>query len=242
MRPRAHPYAFRHSNVYLDGRAVAEYGCCLAACARSSPWCVGGWGTLLRAPPPSTPPLPPRCVRGMCPRPHTHAVHDSPMVCTAGRGLDRGTASQHVPAPALGVCGWGVCSPATNHPTHAPPAVCAYHASSAPSARCPPLSYVCRLRGEAEAGVLPANMCPFQPWVCVGTLLRAPLPSTPPLPPRMSKCVRGMCPWPHPHAVRHSPVYVDGRAGAGQGCCLPTCAHSSPGCVGGWGLWCGHQN
>jgi hypothetical protein len=190
-------------------------------------------GTLLRT---HQPMFPPWRVRGMCPWPHTHAVRHSLMCidcgARAGKGCYLPTCARSSPG-----CVWVgslLRSHQPPHPTLAPTAVCACHASSAPSARCPPLSYVCRLRGEAEAGVLPGNMRPFQPWVCLGTLLRAPLPSTPPLPPIMSKYVRGMCPWPHPHAVRHSPVYVDGRVGAGQGCYLPTCARSSPGCVGGW--------
>jgi len=63
----------------------------------------------------------------------------------------------------------------------------------------------------------------------VGTSLQAPPPATPPtLPPW---CVRGTRPRPHPHAFRHSPMYRDCGARARQGCCVPACAHCSPGCV-----------
>jgi hypothetical protein len=124
---------------------------------------------------------------------------------------------------------------AADTPTHVPTMACAWNVSLAPHARCPPLPHVYRLRGEGGKGVLPPNMCPLQPWVCVGGESAPQPPTTPPtLPPRY---VLTMRPRRHPHAVRHSHMYVDCGARPKQGCCPPTCARSSPGCV--WVLCCG---
>ena len=120
-------------------------------------------------------------------------------------------------------------------PTHVPTMACAWNLSPAPHACCPPLSHVHRLRCEGGKGVLPPNMCPLQPWVCVGGESAPQPPTTPPtLPPRYVPTMR---PRRHPHAIRHSHMYVDCGARPKQGCCPPTCARSSPGCV--WGLCCG---
>ena len=130
---------------------------------------------------------------------------------------------------------WVGADTAADTPTHVPTMACAWNVSLAPHARCPPLPHVYRLQGEGGKGVLPPNMCPLQPWVCVGGESAPQPPTTPPtLPPQY---VPTMCPRPHPHAVRHSHLYVDCGARPKQGCCPPTCARSSPGCV--WGLCCG---
>ena len=141
-----------------------------------------------------------------------------------------------MPTTALGVC---VCGGASaphwlGVPSHQVPTVVhAYHASPAPHACFPPLSYVYRLRGVGGIGVLPASMCPLLPWVCGRGLCCGhhnqphTLPTLPPL------CAPAMRPRPRTHAFCHSPMYVDCGARAGKGCCLPTCAHYCPGCVGG---------
>ena len=110
----------------------------------------------------------PWCVRGMCPRPHLHAVRDSHVHvdhgARAGQGCCLPTCARSSPGCVGGDYALGV--PASHTPTHVPTVVCACDASPAPPARCPPLSYVYRLRGEGGKGVLPTNMWPLLPWVC----------------------------------------------------------------------------
>ena len=152
-----------------------------------------------------------------------------------GRGRRRGAARQHVPVPALGVCGDSAAGAPTLHP--ATPAknvkMCAWHVSLAPPARCPPLSCVCRWQGGGWAGVLPDNMCPLQPWVCgwVGSPVRAPELATHE-PMFLPWFVPAMRPWSQAHAVRKSTMCRDCGARAGQGCYLPAWPQYSLGCVG----------
>jgi hypothetical protein len=121
---------------------------------------------------------------GLCTgRPNQPPTHDSTELCAwhvsptpsarcppflyAFRLRGGGTASQHVPTPALGCVGRSrLCCGRLNRPDSTE--LCAWHVSSTPCARCPPLLYVCRLRGCGQTGALPPNMCPIQPWMCVG--------------------------------------------------------------------------
>jgi hypothetical protein len=89
-RPRPHPHAVRDSSVYVDCRARAGQGCCTPTCDHSSPGCVGGWGLRRASQPPHSPTTPPRCVPGMRPRPHPHAVRDSPMYADCGARAGKG--------------------------------------------------------------------------------------------------------------------------------------------------------
>ncbi len=138
-----------------------------------------------------------------------------------------------MPTTALG--GWRLCCgpQSATHPTHAPTVVRPCHASPTPHACCPPLSYVCRLRGKGGKGVPPPNLCPLLPWVGVfvverllPTGLESPATKFPPW------CMPAMRPRPQPHAVHHSPICIDCGAPVEQGCYLPACAHFGPGCVG----------
>jgi hypothetical protein len=132
-------------------------------------------------------------------------------------------------APALGV--WvGRTQLRAPHLTLLPPKVCVCNVLPSPPARCPGLFYVCRPRGKGVTGVLPPNMCSLQPWVCGWVGLSCGRPTPPRSHPRYARI---MCPRPNLHAVRDSPMYLDHGTRAGQGCCLPTCAPFSPGCVGG---------
>jgi hypothetical protein len=76
--------------VYVDCRARAGQGCCTPTCDHSSPGCVGGWGLRRASQPPHSPTTPPRCVPGMRPRPHPHAVRDSPMYADCGARAGKG--------------------------------------------------------------------------------------------------------------------------------------------------------
>jgi hypothetical protein len=71
---------------------------------------------------------------------------------------------------------------------------------------CAVVFYVCRSWGGGGTGVLPPNMCSLQPWVCGWVGLSCGLPTPPCSHPRYA---RVMCPRPHLHAVRDSPMYVD---------------------------------
>jgi hypothetical protein len=115
-----------------------------------------------------TPP-PHRCVDLPCVPDPTRTLSSTPQsMDTVGRGRSRGAARQYVAVPALGVLvgGESTPQPPTTLRTHAPTVMCDHHASPAPYACCPPLSYVFRLRGEGGKGVLPTNMWPLLPWVC----------------------------------------------------------------------------
>ena len=89
-RPRPHPHAVRDSPMHVYCGARAGQGRCIPACDHSSPGCVGGWGLRRASQPPHSPTTPPRCVPGMRPRPHPHAVRDSPMYADCGARAGKG--------------------------------------------------------------------------------------------------------------------------------------------------------
>jgi hypothetical protein len=140
-------------------------------------------GTLLRAPQLAThrPLFPPWYVAAMRPRPRAHAVRDSPTYVDCGARATQGcclpTCARSSPGCVGGDSAPG--APASHTTIHVPTVLCACHASPAPPARFPPLSYVCRLRGEGRAWVLPPNMCPLPVCVCGWGLCPAPASHTP---------------------------------------------------------------
>ena len=110
--------------------------------------------------PTNTSSTPPRCVPGMRPRPHPHAVRDCPMYVDCGTMAGQGgrvPTCDHPSPESVG--GWGLWRPGQPpHPTHDPTKVCTRYATPTPPARRPRLSYVCRLRDEGGTGGLRTNM------------------------------------------------------------------------------------
>ena len=127
-----------------------------------------------------------------------------------------------------GVCG-AVVDTAPQPPTTPPPLhptiVWACHASPTPPARCLPLPNLWILWGEGEAGVLPANLCPVQPWVCGWG------PPTQPRHPRSHRCVSLPC-VPGPSRMLFATLLCIWTAGRGQSRGV-TCQHAPTTALGG---------